>query len=411
MRLLFGDGCVLDAARRELRREGKTIPIEPQVFDLLFHLLSHRDRVVSRDEMLEAVWGGRIVSESTIASRIGAARRAIGDSGEAQRLIRTLARRGVRFVGEASEVAGEGAPDAFPSQGADISLSVRAAPALRQDVTFLSAADGVSLAIASAGEGPAVLVKTANWLNHLEHDWRSPVWFPLLNRLASGRRLVRYDGRGHGLSDREVADISLSAFVRDLETVVEGLGLERFALFGISQGGAVAIAYAAAHPERVSRIVLHCAFAQGRGRRGTEAERELARAFQALIRQGWGDEHSAFVRAFASVYFPAATPEQMRAWIELQRLTTSAETAVRIRTACDEIDVTELLGQVRAPTLVLHSRHDNLAPLDQGRRIAAGIPGARFVELESENHVILEGEPAWPRLLEEIERFLAPMQC
>jgi len=127
----------------------------------------------------------------------------------------------------------------------------------------------------------------------------------------------------------------------------------------------------------------------------------------ALIRQGWGDEHSAFVRAFASVYFPAATPEQMRAWVELQRLTTSAEIAMRIRAACDEIDVTALLGLVRAPTLVLHSRHDNVAPLDQGRRIAAGIPGARSVELDSDNHVVLEGEPAWPRLLEEIQQFLA----
>ena len=388
MRFRFGDGLVLDPARRELRRgrDGEPVPVEPQVFDLLLHLLRHRERVVSRDEMLEAVWGGRIVSESTIASRINAARRAVGDNGEEQRLIRTVARRGVRFVGEAREEAGEGA--ATPESGGGPSPG-DAGPAPRQEVTFLRSADGVCLAVASAGQGGTVLVKTANWLNHLEHDWRSPVWSPLLHRLASGRRLVRYDGRGNGLSDREVADISFGAFVRDLEAVVDGLGLGRFALFGISQGAAVAIAYATAHPERVSRVVLHGAYAQGRSRRGSEAERELARAFLALIRQGWGDEHSAFVRAFASVYFPAAAPEQMRAWVELQRLTTSAETAMRIRAACDEIDVTGLLGRVRAPTLVLHSRHDNVAPLDQGRRIAAAIPGARFVELESDNHVVL----------------------
>ena len=282
-----------------------------------------------------------------------------------------------------------------------------ARPMLRQDVTFHRTLDGVNLAVASAGEGPAVLVKTANWLNHLEHDWRGPVWGPLLRHLASGMRVVRYDGRGNGLSDREVADISFGAFVRDLEAVVDGLGLGRFALLGVSQGAAGAIAYAAAHPERVSRIVLHGAYVRGRNRRGSEAERELARAFVSLMRHGWGDEHSAFVRAFASVFFPAATPEQMRAWVELQRLATSAETAIRIREVCDDIDVTELLGRVRAPTLVLHSRYDNVAPLDQGRRIAAGIPGACFVELESDNHVVLEGEPAWSHFTGEVKRFLA----
>jgi pimeloyl-ACP methyl ester carboxylesterase len=280
--------------------------------------------------------------------------------------------------------------------------------ALRQDISFQRAADGVCLAVASAGEGP-VVVKTANWLNHLEQDWRGPVWGPLVRRLAAGGlRVVRYDGRGNGLSDREVADISFDAFVRDLEAVVDGLGLERFALFGVSQGAAIAVAYAAAHPERVSRIVLHGAYAQGRNRRGSEAERELARSFLTMIRQGWGDEHSAFVRAFASVFFPAATPEQLRAWVELQRLATSAEVAVRLRAALDEIDVSGLLGAVRAPTLVLHNRHDSVAPLDQGRRVAAGIRGARFVELESDNHVVLEGEPAWPRFVAEVQRFLAP---
>ncbi len=297
-------------------------------------------------------------------------------------------------------------PQGAPPSANAAAPEARAGAIPRQEITFQRTADGVCLAVASAGAGPAV-VKTANWLNHLEHDWRGPVWGPLLRHLASGMRVVRYDGRGNGLSDREVADISFGAFVRDLEAVVDGLGLGRFALLGVSQGAAVAIAYAAAHPERVSRIVLHGAYVRGRNRRGSEAERELARAFVSLMRHGWGDEHSAFVRAFASVFFPAATPEQMRAWVELQRLATSVETAIRIREVCDDIDVTELLGRVRAPTLVLHSRYDNVAPLDQGRRIAAGIPGACFVELESDNHVVLEGEPAWSHFTGEVERFLA----
>lgn len=398
MRFHFGDGLVLDAPRRELRHAKRgMIAVEPQVFDLLHYLILHRDRVVSRDEVLASVWSGRIVSESTIASRINAARRAIGDQGEEQRLIRTLLRRGLRFVGEVriEDAEPARAPPAFASTTAP-----------RQDVTFHRTADGVNLAVASVGKGAPVLVKTANWLNHLEHDWRGPVWGPLLRHFANEMRIIRYDGRGNGLSDHAVDDISFEGFVRDLETVVDGLGLERFALIGVSQGAAIAIAYAVAHPERVSRIILHGAYAQGRNRRGTEAERELGRAFVSLLRHGWGDESSAFVRAFVSVFFPTATPDQMRAWVELQRLATSAEMAIRLREVCDDIDVTDLLPRVRAPTLVVHCRHDNAVPLDQSRKIAAAIPGARFVELQSHNHVVLEGEPAWARYLEEIEHFL-----
>jgi pimeloyl-ACP methyl ester carboxylesterase len=270
----------------------------------------------------------------------------------------------------------------------------------------VQSSDGVTLAVASAGEGP-VLVRAGNWLTHVERDWESPLWAPLLHRLAHQRRLVRYDARGNGLSDRDAADISFDAFLRDLEAAADGLQLGVFALFGASQGGAVAIAYAAAHPERVSRLVLCGAYARGRNRRGAPADREKARALMTLMREGWGDERSAFMQAFSSVYLPRGTPEQVRWWTDLQRTTTSAETAIRFREACDEIDVSALLPLVRVPTLVLHARGDTVAPFEEGRRIAALIPGSRFIELDSDNHVILEGEAAWPRLLEEIEHFLA----
>ncbi len=348
--------------------------------------------------MLESVWGGRIVSESTLSSRINAARRAVGDDGEAQRLIRTIARRGFRFVGDVRELDG----DASPGKGAP--SAPLASP--RQEVRFCRSADGVSLAIASAGEGP-VLVRAGTWLTHVEHDWNSPLWAPLLRRLASRNRLVRYDARGNGLSDREVAEVSPEAFVRDLGAVAATLDCPRFALFGASQGGAAAISYAAAHPGRVSRIVLCGAYARGRNRRGVPLEQEKAQALLTLMRQGWGEERSAFLHAFSSLYLPRGTPEQIRWWTELQRMTTSAEMAVRFRRACDEIDVTALLPQVRAPTLVLHSRGDSVVPFEEGRLIAASIPGARFVELDSDNHVLLEGEPAWLRFMEEVERFLA----
>jgi pimeloyl-ACP methyl ester carboxylesterase len=199
----------------------------------------------------------------------------------------------------------------------------------------------------------------------------------------------------------------LAAFARDLETVVDALALERFALLGISQGGAIAISYALRHPERVSKLILFGAFAQGRNKRGSEAEKEMAAAFVSMLRHGWGDEHSAFMQAFASVFIPKGSAEQIKWFADLQRMTTSAENAVRIRKACDDIDITDLLPKLRIPTLVLHCRHDNVAPFDQGRLLASAIPNARFVTLESDNHVVLSGEPAWPRLLEEIRSFLA----
>lgn len=393
MRFLLDEDCVLDEERRELRRRETLVAVEPQVFDLLAYLVRNRDRVVTRDDLIAGVWGGRIVSDSTLASRVNAARRALGDNGEAQRLIRTIPRRGFRFVGD---VTANDDVAARPAQGMP-----------RQAVTFCRSADGVTLAVASAGDGP-VLLRSGTWLTHVELDWDSPLWSPLLRWLASRHRLIRYDARGNGLSDRDVAQISFDAFVHDLEAVARGIEAPRFALMGASQGGAAAIAYAAAHPDRVSHLVLCGAYARGRNRRGTPVEREKAQALMTLMRQGWGDERSAFMQAFSSVYLPRGTPEQIRWWTDLQRATTSADTAIRFRDACDEIDVSALLPLVRAPTLVLHSRGDTVSPFEEGRRIAAAIPHARFVELDSDNHVVMEGEPAWFRLLEEVEGFLTP---
>jgi len=396
----FGE-YALDTDRRELHCGSELVAVEPQVFDLLIYLVRQRDRVVSKDDLIETVWGGRIVSDSTLTSRINAARKAIGDSGEAQRLIRTVPRKGVRFVGEVEERSAQ------PPSREDAGAQSEPHPMSdTQDVTFCRTADGVSLAVASVGQGEP-LVKAANWLTHVEYDWESPVWSQLLHRLAERHRLIRYDGRGNGLSDRDVDDISFDAFVRDLASVVEAASLQRAALLGISQGAAVAIAYAVQHPDRISKLVLHGGYAQGRNKRGSPADAEMARAFIAIMRQGWGDEHSAFMRAFSSVYLPTGSPEQIKWFCDLQRITTSAENAVRIRSACDDIDVVDLLPRVKVPTLVFHSRNDSVAPLEQGRLIAAAIPGARFVTLESDNHMVLPGEPAWLKLVSEIESFLS----
>jgi DNA-binding winged helix-turn-helix (wHTH) protein/pimeloyl-ACP methyl ester carboxylesterase len=381
------ENCCLDISRRELRRDQRLVQIEPQVFDLLVYLIENRDRVVSKDDLIASVWAGRVVSDSTVDSRINAVRKAIGDSGGQQRFLRTIARKGIRFVGEITTGA-----NTVPTT----------ARILNQEVRFCTASDGVRIAYALAGQGPT-LVKAANWLNHLEYDWQSPIWSHLLHEFAARYQLVRYDERGNGLSDWDVEDISFEAFVRDLESVVEAAKLKRFALLGISQGCAASIVYAIRHPERVTHLVLYGGFARGRTRR----DPDHAKTLLSIVEQGWGKENPAFRQFFTSLFFPDGTPEQMQWFNDLQRMTTSTENALRIMRATGELDISHLLSQVKAPTLVLHCRNDAAVTFDEGRRLAAGIPGAKFVALESRNHLVLETEPAWEKFLGETTAFLA----
>lgn len=390
----------LDVERRELRRGPELIAVEPQVFDLLVYLIRNRDRVASKDDLIAAVWGGRIVSESTLTSRINAVRKAVGDSGKDQRLIRTIARKGIRFVGDVRE-----SPNRHEGSAAAAPLPPAVPIDLRQEVHFCTTTDGVRIAYAEVGQG-LPLVKAANWLNHLEYDWESPVWSPFLHTLAAERRLIRYDARGNGLSDWEVEDLSLEALVRDLESVVAATGLYRFPLLGMSQGCAISIAYAVLYPERVSHLILYGGFARGRRKLGSQQEIARSDAVETLIRQGWGQDNPAFRQMFTSLFMPEATAAQMHSFNDLQRITTSPENAARLRRVFDEIDVTNLLPRVTAPTLVLHCRNDAMQPFDEGRRIAAGIRGARFVAFEGRNHMILQSDPVWSRFFNEVERFL-----
>jgi pimeloyl-ACP methyl ester carboxylesterase len=393
--LYLFEGFTLDKERRELRtNDSTTVVVEPQVFDLLVYLIENRERVVSKDDLIGSVWDGRIVSDSTLDSRVNAARKALGDSGKEQRLIRTAARKGIRFVGEVIEKTNE-----------DISASVKSPSGVQQKVQFCTASDGVRIAYALAGQG-LPLVKAANWLNHLEYDWQSPIWSHLLQALAADYQLIRYDERGNGLSDWNVEDISFDAFVRDLESVVDATGLDRFALLGISQGCAVSIAYAVRHPERVSHLVLYGGYSRGRRMRGSTAEVETADATLTLMRLGWGQENPAFRHIFTSLFIPGGTVEQMKWFDDLQRVTTSPENAVRIRQTMNNIDVSDLLDRITVPTLVVHCHGDAVVPFEEGRLMAAGISGARFVALEGCNHLILPGEPAFGRFLDAIRSFL-----
>ena len=398
----FGD-CELNSDRRELRRGAKPVHVQPQVFDLLAYMVTHRDRVISRDEMVEAVWNGRSVSDVTLNSRVNAARHAIGDDGQAQALIRTVPRRGFRFIGEVVEHTIT--VPAETSNGELATATNTGSIASSQDVRFCRSLDGVNLAVATCGSGFPI-VKTGTWLTHVQHDWESPIWSPLFQRLADRFRLVRYDPRGCGLSDRDTARVSFEGFVRDLEAVTDALGLKRFALFGTSQGAAVSIAYAARHPDRVSHLILSGGYALGWNRRGTVEEIATRTALLTLIANGWGQDNPAFRQVFAARLWPETTAEQSKSFDELQRLSASPENAERIQRAVGDIDVTDLLSLVRAPTLVLHSRGDATVPRELGLMLAQGISGARFVELDSRNHFPLSHEVAWKTYIDEIIGFV-----
>jgi pimeloyl-ACP methyl ester carboxylesterase/DNA-binding winged helix-turn-helix (wHTH) protein len=404
VKFLFGDHT-LDSDRRELRRGSELVQLQPQVFDLLLHIIQNRERVVSRDELIATIWRGRFVSDATVSSRIKSARHAISDTGERQEFIRTVSRRGLRFVGDVRDISQQESAQAAPApKPAQVTGAAHAKP--HQEVTFCRTADGVTLAVATSGHGPPI-VKTANWLNHIEFDWQSPVWSPLLGLLGSHRRLIRYDERGTGLSDWKADTISFEAFVQDLEAVVDALGLDRFALFGISQGAPISIAYATRHPERVSRLVLFGGYLQGWRKRGTPEQIAQRATMLSLVPQGWGQDNPAFRQLFTSVFIPGATLEEMHWFNDMQRVSTSPENAVRLIEVFGDIDISGLLPRVATPTLVLHSRDDALIPFEQGLRLARGIPDARFVTLESRNHLLVEHEPAWPRFVDEVSGFLA----
>jgi pimeloyl-ACP methyl ester carboxylesterase/DNA-binding CsgD family transcriptional regulator len=284
------------------------------------------------------------------------------------------------------------------------SMTTATRPRPAQRVGFCTSPDGVRLAYAVHGQGPPI-VKAPNWLTHLDHDWRSPVWRHWLEGLGRRNTVIRHDERGCGLSDREVPDFALERSVADLETVVDAAGVERFTLLGISQGAAIAVAYAVRHPDRVSRLVLYGGYARGRSLRG-EAQREEAELLQALVRVGWGSPHVAFRRAFTMLFLPGGRPEQLEWFDEMGRVSASAEVAAQLRAARDRLDVRELAPRLRVPTLVMHARDDALVPFDEGRLMATLIPGARFTSLEGRNHILLAGEPAWDAFLDELHGFL-----
>ena len=276
-----------------------------------------------------------------------------------------------------------------------------------QQVQYCRSIDSVRLAYSKVGSGPP-LVKTANWLSHLELDWELPIYRYMLVELARRNTLVRYDARGSGLSDWDVSEMSLDAWVSDLKAVVDASGLERFPLFGYSQGCAVSVAFATRYPERISKLILYGGFVTGRCKRPSVTEADLDRynATRTLMRVGWNSDEPTFRQLLTSQIAPTATVEQAAAFNIIQRKSTSPENAVRFYETVSNFDITELLPKVSAPTLVLHVREEIMQPVQEGRRLAAAIPGSRFVSLPGKNHALLENDPGMPQFLEEVRQFL-----
>lgn len=275
-----------------------------------------------------------------------------------------------------------------------------------EDVRHCTARDGTRLAWTSSGSGPP-LVKTANWLNHLAFDRISPVWRHWLDDLSLDHTVVRYDERGTGLSDWCVDDLSLGAFVDDFVAVIDATGHERVDVLALSQGAAVAIAYAVANPGRVRKLVLLGGYARGWHHRLSGDDYARREAMVTLARTGWGSDTPVFRQMFTSLFIPGGTPEQIEWWNELQRISTSPENAERLQMAFGAIDVSALLSQLDIPVLVAHARDDQVIPFPAGEELAAGLPRSTFLPLESSNHVLLESEPAWDRFRAHLRDFLA----
>ena len=393
MRFCFAN-CILDIDRRALLRDGVAVPVEPQVFDLLEFLARNAGAMVSKEQLVEVVWGGRIVSEATISARINAARRAVGDTGKAQAVIRTVPRRGFEMVATVEVDGDRVVPEPQPASD------------MPQVIRYTTSKDGTSIAYGVSGSGPPVM-RAGHFLTHLEVDWRQSVFRPFLQSMSRAHELVRYDMRGMGLSQAEAAGLTLDRYVEDMLAVADAAGLERFPILGISQGVPIAVKFATEFPDRVSRLVLYGGFAQGRALRDGGMQVEEAEAMMAMIRAGWGKPGSAFVTAFTAMFCPDATRAERESLVETQQASATPEMALKIRMALDRLDVSDFLARVSAPTLVVHANNDAVNPLSHARYLAAHIAGAELRILESNNHLFVPSCPATDELVAICLEFLA----
>lgn len=385
--------CSIDPEKHTFLRDNKPVHVEPQVFELLLTLAEKQGRLVTKDELVETVWHGLSISDATISARINAARKAVGDTGRDQAIIKTVHGLGFQLIAEVNTVQ------------KPVSQAPVVDPVSTQTIRFTPSSHNAKIAFAKSGVGPP-LVRVGHWLSHLELDWQSSVWRPLLEALGRKHTLYRYDQRGTGLSSRDLDGADLDAFVDDLKAVADANDLDRFPIFAASQAVPVAVRFAELYPERISGLVLYGGYAQGRALREKSPDDIDEDIILGLIRAGWGKAASPFVNAFSSLFVPDATSEQMDSFVRMQTETVSPENAARLRQIIDRFSVIDILASISAPTLVIHANSDAVQPSSQGRILASEIANARFVSLDSRNHVPLPQEGSWKRMIDETEAFL-----
>jgi len=385
----------LEAHERRLLRDGAEVSLPGKAIDTLLLLVEGAGSLQPQQALIERLWPDTFVEPNNLQYNVSLIRRAFEGASGVE--LQTVRGRGYRLLADVarSDVARS---DAAPPPAGEGSAT--------QKTYFCKAADGARLAYARSGSGPP-LVKAANWLSHLELDWRFGVWRHWLPLFGRRHTLVRYDARGNGLSDWAPPELSFERFVSDLATVFDAAGVERAPLVGLSQGASVAVAYAARHPERVSALILIGGCARGWRAKNRPSLSRKFEAMMVLMRDGWGGRNAAFRQIFTTTFFPDADQKITDEFNELQRVTTTPQNAAALLSALGDIDVREDLPRVKVPTLVLHCRDDAVVPMKDGVELASGIAGARFVPLESRNHVVLPTEPAWARFSSEIETFLA----
>ncbi len=386
----------LELDERRFSRYGEAIRLRGKLFDTLTVLVTNAGKLIRKDELLKQVWPETVVEENNLDRTVSELRKIFGPKDD---YIETVPRQGYRFLPEVRQVGSIHMVESFQSR------RYKTPSIPDQHISFFQSSDGVRIAYSKAGSGPP-LVKAANWLNHLDFEWQSPIWAHWVAELTKHHTLFRYDERGNGLSDWEISDFSFHAWVKDFEILMDRIGAEKVPVLGISQGGSVAVRYAACHPERVSHLILYGSYSRGWSLRRSPHEIERRNALLTLVRLEWGKDNPAFRQLWSTLFMPDASSEQLNWFNELQRVTTSPENAFQLLSEAGKINVVDYLPLVKCPTIVFHSRDDAAIPVSEGRLLAARIPGATFVELPSRNHLVIPPEPAWDIFLQHLSEFL-----
>lgn len=380
-----------------LSSEEEMVSLSPRAVEVLKCLLLRPGRIVSREDILKEAWAGLSVTPDLVREYVFEIRKALGDDARKPTYVETVGRRGFRLIGPVSLLSPE-----MPG-------AIAAAPDPLPVVKFCHSKDGTSIAYARSGAGYPLLF-SGSWMTHLDKDWENPAYGDYIRKLSDGFTVIRYDQRGNGLSQWSGTDLSFEGMVDDMEAVVDQSGHDQVAILGLSQGASVSIAYALRHPHRVSHLVLSGGYARGRKQRGNPAEHEESEALVNLIRHSWGNENPAIRQILTTLFMPEASRRQMQWFNDFQNLCGPADNIAQFRAMFDDINVTDLLGKIDIPTLVVHSDKDAVAPLSEGKLLASQIPNASFVQLNSPNHMLFATEPDFPRMITAIRGFITPQQ-